>query len=538
MFGFNLQDTPRFDLRRLEAVAPDILLPQLDGSRDIGGENGERMTTVRFSRLPSPSHPSPLPFPPGLLVPDVRASGRGVWPALVPPPTKCWAASQSHGARGGWSLGVDVAHGPRDEGHHSRDCAKSLWCVICRKETHVTAKCVWPKRSKPIMPIVGMAADGLGFYASQYAKNLAKKSKKNILGLVRVLEGYVSAEDLETDFGFHFPWGRVWKATKCHMGFLMQFPSLDRLEELVNFPEVQMKISGVKIVVAPWNSQATAKARLHTAWIRAENVPEEIQNYQAICELGSTIGAVEEIDVEALETKDIVRFKVNVKSVSMIPSVIEIGIKPFLYDIFFKVESLDEEGWNDDTVCLGKRATIESLQLDDNITENLMKKVKSEKGKGMADHMLTGILEDNSFKGGKSGNAQKVSKDGEKGIEGYSEEKVDFDGSGDDLLSSHELEDLVKEANIEMSDSQEIAGVDNTDPGMSKELQAAKIKKGKGKMIELVEGTRKSSRLETNGDIKVTEKVISRAEYKDAFLHKREGKREAGGRKLVHQKNG
>lgn len=83
---------------------------------------------------------------------------------------------------------------------------------------------------------------------------------------------------------------------------------------------------------------------------------------------------MEEIDVEALETKDIVRFKVNVKSVSMIPSVIEIGIKPFLYDIFFKVESLDEEGWNDDTVCLGKRATIESLQLDDNITENLMKK--------------------------------------------------------------------------------------------------------------------------------------------------------------------
>ncbi|ONL93763.1 Protein RRP6-like 2 [Zea mays] len=37
----NEQDTPRFDLRRLEAVAPDILLPQLDGSRDIGGGGGE-----------------------------------------------------------------------------------------------------------------------------------------------------------------------------------------------------------------------------------------------------------------------------------------------------------------------------------------------------------------------------------------------------------------------------------------------------------------------------------------------------------------
>ena len=66
-------------------------------------------------------------------------------------------------------------------------------------------------------------------------------------------------------------------------------------------------------------------------------MPEELQNYQAICELGSMIGVVEEIDLKSLEIKDIVRFKVHVKSISMIPSVIEVGVKPFLYDIFFKV---------------------------------------------------------------------------------------------------------------------------------------------------------------------------------------------------------
>jgi hypothetical protein len=42
----------------------------------------------------------------------------------------------------------------------------------------------------------------------------------------------------------------------------------------------------------------------------------------------------------------------------MIPFVIEVGVKPFLYDIFFKVETIDEEGWNDDSVSLGKRATV------------------------------------------------------------------------------------------------------------------------------------------------------------------------------------
>jgi hypothetical protein len=149
-----------------------------------------------------------------------------------------------------------------EEGHRARECSKPLWCEICRKETHVTAKCVWPKQSKPTMPIVGMAADGLGFYASQFAKNAAKKPRKSFLGLVKVIEGEVRCEDMEQDFSFHFPWGKTWKATKCPSGFLMQFPSQERLDEVVNFPELKMKISGIKISVIPWSSQAKAKSRL------------------------------------------------------------------------------------------------------------------------------------------------------------------------------------------------------------------------------------------------------------------------------------
>jgi hypothetical protein len=98
-----------------------------------------------------------------------------------------------------------------EEGHHARECSKPLWCEICRKETHVTAKCVWPKQSKPTMPIVGMAADGLGFYASQFAKNATKKPRKSFLGLVKVIEGEIRCEDLEQDFSFHFPWGKLGK---------------------------------------------------------------------------------------------------------------------------------------------------------------------------------------------------------------------------------------------------------------------------------------------------------------------------------------
>jgi hypothetical protein len=126
-----------------------------------------------------------------------------------------------------------------------------------------------------------------------------------------------------------------------------------------------MKMSGAKNSVSYWSSQAKPKSKLHSVWIVAENVPEELQNYQAICELGSTIGAVEEVDILSLDSKDIVRFKVHVKSVAMIPPIIEVGVKPLLYDIFFKIDDITDEGWNDESINLGKRASVDRQGLDD-----------------------------------------------------------------------------------------------------------------------------------------------------------------------------
>jgi hypothetical protein len=171
--------------------------------------------------------------------------------------------------------------------------------------------------------------------------------------------------------------GKNWKATKCHSVFLTQFPSQERLDGMINFLELTMKMSGVKIDVVPWNSQAKPKSKLHSVWIVAENVPKELQNYQAICELGSMIGAVEEVDLLSLDTKDIVRFKVHIKSVAMIPLVVEIGVKRFLYDIFFRIESLVEEGWNDDSINLGKRGYVEMLGFDDPVFEKYSKKARN-----------------------------------------------------------------------------------------------------------------------------------------------------------------
>jgi hypothetical protein len=89
------------------------------------------------------------------------------------------------------------------------------------------------------------------------------------------------------------------------------------------------------------------------------------------------IGAVEEVDLLSLDTKDIVRFKVHIKSVAMIPLVVEVGVKRFLYDIFFRIESLVEEGWNDDSINLGKRGYVEMLGFDDPVFEKYGRKASN-----------------------------------------------------------------------------------------------------------------------------------------------------------------
>ncbi|TVT97641.1 hypothetical protein EJB05_57091, partial [Eragrostis curvula] len=168
---------------------------------------------------------------------------------------------------------------------------------------------------------------------------------------------------LEEDFAFHFAWGKEWRARQCGQDFLMQFPNKERLQELINFPELKLRGSGASVEVLPWTSQARAKARLHTVWVSVDNVPEELLNYHAVCEIGSMLGAVEQVDMEALEDREEVRFKVDVKSVSKIPPVLEIAVKPFIYDIYFTVEAVVEEGWNaEGETNPGKRYAVEPIK--------------------------------------------------------------------------------------------------------------------------------------------------------------------------------
>lgn len=134
------------------------------------------------------------------------------------------------------------------------------------------------------------------------------------------------------------------------------------------------------------SSHTKAKERLHTIWITAKNVTEEMYSYQAKCELGSVLGAKEEVDLKALKENGCVRFKIHVKIISKIPPIIEVGVKPYMYVIFLKIDNMEKKGWNDEYENLGKRASIETYvtkQKEENISEKRATWEKSEGGSGI-----------------------------------------------------------------------------------------------------------------------------------------------------------
>jgi hypothetical protein len=251
------------------------------------------------------------------------------------------------------------------------------------------------------------------------------------------------------------------------------------------------------------------------------------QGHISLSEMGSVLGAVEEVDLASLKSNDMVRFKVHVKSIARIPPVIEIGVKHLLYDIYFKVEKVETEGWNEEEASLRKRSFVDLQPNEFGLGDKGGKKPKSdiqESGKVslIPENQKTSSSEFKEAMISSDPHTNENDKCNEEGgnLGDENNEKVDFEDSDEGLLSSQELNNFVKGMGVEIADEQELEMDEGELLKFQDEQQTGKDNKGKAKLVDQVEGTRKSSRLEANDDIRITDKAINRAEAKDAFLNK------------------
>lgn len=91
--------------------------------------------------------------------------------------------------------------------------------------------------------------------------------------------------------------------------------------------------------------------------LRATGVPNTMKGYFALCEVGSALGVVLEIDMELLRTHDLARIKEGVKDPFKIHFKTLTTPKFLTYDVYFTMESVVEIGWSE------RKSILSQLQM-------------------------------------------------------------------------------------------------------------------------------------------------------------------------------
>jgi hypothetical protein len=202
---------------------------------------------------------------------------------------------------------------------------------------------MWPNQPKPVIPAVGLADPDLGFFSAQQVKTEKKLVKDSTLGLIQVVKGHLTATSLYGGLIQQFQWQWTWKVVEKGPDFVVQFPSSEKLKMMMEFDEFRLKGTNAYIKVTNVNKKMLPVGRLFSVWARAEGVPDESKHYKGICEVGSLIGAVDDVDMQILSDLDVVRFQANVMSISKFPMVRRYVVKPMAYDITFSIEKVIEK---------------------------------------------------------------------------------------------------------------------------------------------------------------------------------------------------
>jgi hypothetical protein len=81
----------------------------------------------------------------------------------------------------------------------------------------------------------------LGFFSAQQVRPEKKLVKESTLGLIQVVSGHLIAATLYGGLLAQFQWQWTWKVVAKGKDFVVQFPSIEKLEMMMEFDEFRLK---------------------------------------------------------------------------------------------------------------------------------------------------------------------------------------------------------------------------------------------------------------------------------------------------------
>ncbi|XBH86639.1 hypothetical protein VPH35_074262 [Triticum aestivum] len=234
----------------------------------------------------------------------------------------------------------------KDTRHTTKDC-KLDHCAVCGKRNHITDDCTWLEQMKPVPKIVGYAARGLGVLLAQSSKENVELENPNPMALVTVKSGMLNETQLLEGINYI-------------NAFLMRFSNKGRMMELINCEDFTLLDTGAVINIKKWAFDSQTVGKLHTVWVTFDKVHDCVRNFFGMCEVAASLGAVLEIDMDAI-THEKIRAKVGVRDFEKIPGYTEITDRYLnIYRVMPTLERVVEMGWYGDH----KRQHLEEAGMD------------------------------------------------------------------------------------------------------------------------------------------------------------------------------
>ncbi|KAM0872777.1 hypothetical protein ACQ4PT_038487 [Festuca glaucescens] len=175
-----------------------------------------------------------------------------------------------------------------------------------RHNAHISEKCSMNNKPFPVLKLAGCGADGLQLLVAQSGKKLEQDNSGMATGLVQILEGRISEEELAKAFESQFPWGRKWKIKEYgNRMFQVKFQSYARLQELSEYPKFVLKGTNVTVKVVKWNNSSLAKFKLFSVWVRITGIPPTMLHKDGFSKAESMIGTVQEVDMAGYRQNEV-----------------------------------------------------------------------------------------------------------------------------------------------------------------------------------------------------------------------------------------
>jgi len=226
----------------------------------------------------------------------------------------------------------------RTKGHTIHECTVVLCCEICYGD-HTTKLCPNSKKTNTSAIPCGYAVEGLCFYFIPVVEN-AKVNVQEKKAVVRVLEGSFTVDQLTVELEKLLPDKKhKWEIeTKGTDAFIINFPSADLLETVVNWGPMDAKAVEGRIRFEKGTDNEVYKREIVKVWVQFRGLPQEFKKFPIIWAVGTILGVPQAVDTIFTKNTGRARMKVAVLDPNLIPDFVDVVIGDYVYELQFAVE--------------------------------------------------------------------------------------------------------------------------------------------------------------------------------------------------------